>query len=423
MTTNDRLDRVMSSWLHEDADFRVPDHLDEVLQATRVTRQRPVWSSLERWLPVDTTFRPRLFTVPPPGRLLLVAALILLLLAIAILAAGSQQRLPPPFGLARNGNLVTSADGNLYLIDRSTQQSRIISIGDGFDFSPTFSRDGTKLVFARSDGPLTQPAVLTLMVADATGSGRRALTPPVQNIEWWDWSPSGDRIVYMAEGALWVVEVDRGEPRKLVGTGHAHFPTWLPPDGNEIVYRLEGASPAIFAISADGTSERRQLSTTPAINRFDYQGPTVSPDGSLISFTRYTGTGEPRGFMLDHRTRAERRFPVPNGTRAETGGVFSPDGTTIAFVRYYTDATWQLIVAPADGSEEGRPVGTRSPGTPQSDNAGVNSTIFTPDGTALIVRYGNDDAATSHILPIDGTPGSIVNEGAFEFVDMQRLAP
>ena len=75
--------------------------------------------------------------------------------------------------------------------------------------------------------------------------------------------------------------------------------------------------------------------------------------------------------MLDPRTRAERRFPLPNGTRAETGGVFSPDGTTIAFVRYYTDATWQLIVAPADGSEEGQPVGTRSPGTAQSDNAGV----------------------------------------------------
>ena len=42
---------------------------------------------------------------------------------------------------------------------------------DGFDFSPIFSRDGTKLVFLRSDGPLTEPAVLTLVVANADGSG------------------------------------------------------------------------------------------------------------------------------------------------------------------------------------------------------------------------------------------------------------
>ena len=49
-------------------------------RVTRETRQRPAWSSLERWLPVDTTFRPRLFSVPRAGRLLLVAALILLVL-------------------------------------------------------------------------------------------------------------------------------------------------------------------------------------------------------------------------------------------------------------------------------------------------------------------------------------------------------
>ena len=68
----------LSPWLHDDAAFRVPDHLDEVLSVTRETRQRPAWSSLERWLPVDTTFRPRLFSVPRAGRLAMVAALILL---------------------------------------------------------------------------------------------------------------------------------------------------------------------------------------------------------------------------------------------------------------------------------------------------------------------------------------------------------
>ena len=75
MTTNERFERGLSAWLHDDATFRVPDHLGEVLAVTQETRQRPAWSSLERWLPVDTTFRPRLFTVPSGARLIAVAAM------------------------------------------------------------------------------------------------------------------------------------------------------------------------------------------------------------------------------------------------------------------------------------------------------------------------------------------------------------
>ena len=52
MTTNDAFERNLSIWLHEDAEYHVPEHLEEVLQRTEATRQRPAWSSLERWLAV-----------------------------------------------------------------------------------------------------------------------------------------------------------------------------------------------------------------------------------------------------------------------------------------------------------------------------------------------------------------------------------
>jgi hypothetical protein len=134
MITNDRFERTMSSWLHEDATFQVPDHLDEVLEVTKVTRQRPAWSSLERWLPVDTTFRPRFFNVPQPGRVALLAGLIVLLLALAIVAIGSrQQRLPEPFGPARNGQYIASHDGDIYLLDPVTNESRLLPVGDGYE--------------------------------------------------------------------------------------------------------------------------------------------------------------------------------------------------------------------------------------------------------------------------------------------------
>jgi len=213
MTTNEQFERGLTAWLHDDAAFRVPDHLDEVLLASAATGQRSAWSSLERWLPVDTTFRPRLFNMPSVGRVLAVAALILILIAVAVFAIGSQHRLPAPFGLARNGIFLSSRDGDIYRIDPKTAAAQSFELGEGFDFSPIFSRDGTKFVFLRSDGPIAEPAILTLYVANADGSGRRALTPPTESLDWFDWSPDGTRVAYMSKGFLNVVAVAGGHLR------------------------------------------------------------------------------------------------------------------------------------------------------------------------------------------------------------------
>ena len=434
MTTNDVFGRNLSTWLHEDAEHHVPDHLADVLQRTAVTRQRPAWSSLERWLPMDTTLRPRLVTLPPGGRLLLVAGLLIALALLAIFAVGSwQSRLPDPFGLARNGLIVTSRDGDIYLIDKATTESRLIAGGEeGFDFSPIFSRDGTRMVFLRSDGPLpeTGPAVLTLFVAKADGTEPRALTPPTKALDWFDWSPDGASIAYMSRGGLYVVDVDEGKPRQVKGTGTMHFPTWLPPVGKDIVYRLESqANPGIYAIAADGSGERRLLSMTPPNNEFDYQGIAVSPDGSKVTFTRWLSDVPdveangwlPRVFALDVKTGKEVPFPTPDGT-GQHRGVYSPDGKLVAYARIYRTGGFQIVVANADGSGNERTIGPRKPGRP--DGSDVQATwAFTPDGTALMVRYGDDAKGTTHLMPLDGSASTDLGSGGFEFVDIQRLAP
>jgi Tol biopolymer transport system component len=435
MTSNDRIERAVSVWFREDAAFRVPDHLAEVLEVTRGTRQRPVWSSLERWLPVDTTFRPRLFTVPRAGRLAMVAALILLVLAIAILAVGSsRQRLPEPFGLAQNGIFVTSRDGDIHLIDPASGGSRPLELGEGYDFSPIFSRDGTNMVFLRSDGPITEPAILTLYVAKADGSGLRALTPATESLDWFDWSPDGSQIAYAAKQQLWVVDVAGGEPRRLDGAGPAHYPTWLPPDGNDLVYRLESSYPGIFAIAADGSGERRRLSKSPPLNEFDYQSVAVSPDGTHVTFTRWFEKGPdgqpypaslgwlPRVFAMDVATGTEVQLPTPPGTGQRGLAAYSPDGKLVAYARIYREGAFQLVVANADGSGNERTIGDKRPGKPDGSDVGA-AWAFTPDGTALVVRYGNDDQGTTHLVPLDGSPTTDLGSGEFEFVDVQRLAP
>jgi hypothetical protein len=59
MTTDDRLEVTLTEWLNTESGYHLPDHLGEVVAQTAVTRQRPWWSSLERWLPVGSRSSPR----------------------------------------------------------------------------------------------------------------------------------------------------------------------------------------------------------------------------------------------------------------------------------------------------------------------------------------------------------------------------
>ena len=64
MTLNDGFERTVSDWLADQAGQGSPAYLDEILSRTTRTRQRPAWSSLERWLPVDLTAQPRYLARP-----------------------------------------------------------------------------------------------------------------------------------------------------------------------------------------------------------------------------------------------------------------------------------------------------------------------------------------------------------------------
>ena len=79
MTTVDRLELELSEWLDAESAYHLPDHLGEVVAQTAVTRQRPWWSSLERWLPMDLTTRASTLAPPRLGRMILVGLLILAL--------------------------------------------------------------------------------------------------------------------------------------------------------------------------------------------------------------------------------------------------------------------------------------------------------------------------------------------------------
>ncbi len=80
---NDSTQRTLVDWLSEGPD-RGPDHsLERALAATRRTRQRPAWTFLERWIPMQLAMRPAI--VPRPLILLLAAALLAAALVVVVL--------------------------------------------------------------------------------------------------------------------------------------------------------------------------------------------------------------------------------------------------------------------------------------------------------------------------------------------------
>jgi Tol biopolymer transport system component len=255
------------------------------------------------------------------------------------------------------------------------------------------------------------------------------VTPPTESLDWMDWAPDGTQIAYVAKQQLWVVDIANGEPRRIKDVGPAHFPTWLPPGGKEILFRQETRSPAIFAIVPDGASKRRLVSKTPANNESDYQGIGVAPDGAHLTFTRWfddvpdvaANGWLPRTIVLDIATGAELKLPTQPGT-GQVGGAYSPDGKLLAYARIYRSGGYQLVVANADGSGNERTIGGKQPS--RSDGSDVRATwAFTPDGTGLVVRYGTDDQAKMYLMPLDGSTPVDLGSGGFEFVDVQRLAP
>ena len=431
MTTNDEFERQLAGWLREDSAHRVPEHLTDVLVRTVATRQRPWWSSARRWLPIDLTApRAPLIASRSWRSIVILAGVALVIAALILFAAGSRRPLPPPFGLARNGVVVTAVNGDLFSVDlRTGAKTPLVSDSPGeSDFGPGFSRDGTKLSYIRSVIGGQQ-----LVVATPDGRDAHAVSPVMEAIDQVDWSPDGSRLVVLSRvlgvGQIHVVSTDRsGLDTTFVLPLPANEVSWLAPNGAEILFRGDhlvdkDPPPGIFAIHPDG-SGLRSLSTRPATNPADYQDISGSPDGSRLLYREDGQTGQFRVHVLDLRTGEDRVLPAPADAAGQTSPIFSPDGIHVAYlrVRAHGAIEFQLVVAPLDGSSTGIELPLR--GTLGDDGPTINNFFFTPDGAAVVAN--ELVARVEWLLPIDGSNGTVLARGSAPYdalATVQRLAP
>jgi Tol biopolymer transport system component len=419
MTGRSGFDRRIFDFLDREVGRGSPDYLDDILSRTATTRQRPAWTSIERWLPVDLTSGTSTLAPPRLGRALLIVILVAALVGVAVFVGTRRERLPAPFGVAANGVIVYSADGDIRAADPDGSDPRALVSGPEDDVGPLLSSDGTRFSFFRAVSTFG----FDVIAASAAGTDLQVLTPqPIASPSWADWSPNGSELlvlhaVRLMEPAISIVATDGSRQMRTLPLGDLvpDSPTWRPPDGREIVFRgvMDGRV-ALYRIGADG--EGLQPVTPVVPDESAYRGPRFSPDGSRVTYDRCLPAATPDGrcevHVLDLTTDVDVRVGYDPTARHELQPKFSPDGRSVLFVRFPGDGDASLVIAAADGRDVGRQVG---PAQGWADAVFE----FSPDGRKILVSLGMD-----RLLQIIDIASGTVETGEFAvYPTWQRRAP
>jgi hypothetical protein len=424
MTSPRRFEQDLPALLDDLYVAGTPDYRDDLFRATARTRQRPAWSFLTRWLPMDLTMR-RLPTVPAPWQVIGAALLIALLLATTLLlVVGSQHRVPPPFGPAGNGLILGSSSGDIFVRDTATGESRLLIGGADGDSEPGASPDGMLIGFTRTVG---NDQYLT--VADIDGTHvRRVLDSPLV-AAWAQWAPDSRHIGVIThangDNHFHLVSTEGG-PETVADIGDLipYEFQFRPPDGHEIAVRaFDRGQTDVYLMNLDGTNVRKLglHSNGASGSDRDLSGLSWSPSGDRLGFNAIVHDG-PSGVdhlrlrVLTIATMRHVEFPAPSDSSINQAfPSWSPDGTQILVQRFTEEKGW-LGLLPADGSSAGRDIG---PAIAFDTDGGLDQG-WSPDGRTIILRF-NDD----HFYEIDVASGQStpLTWPLDRIPDIQRVAP
>jgi dipeptidyl aminopeptidase/acylaminoacyl peptidase len=232
----------------------------------------------------------------------------------------------------------------------------------GFDVAPAWSPDGSKIVFSSERdgifaGPLTPARKIYVMNAD--GSGQTRLTSGTTVDASPSWSADGTKIVFSRaelictptpEGGevcdlpyqLHIMNSDGSGLTQVTNNGGQNLGAVWSPDGERIAFGstrpdpLSGSSNLdVYSINPDGSAEAR-LTTNSAVDEY----PDWSPDGTKIAFDRAVAD-----IYVMNADGSQQSLLLTNGVTP----AWSPDGRKMVFtVRAGIDD--DIYVANVDGS-------------------------------------------------------------------------
>jgi Tol biopolymer transport system component len=426
MTTNDSFDRHLTGWLETEAQGRVPEHLAEVLLATRATRQRRGWTSLERWLPVASITQQR-FLIPRPVLLaLLLTALVVALMATYLLGFGPPAI--PPLGGAANGRIVYADGTSVLSVTPDGTDSRTIATLPSRPGSLAISPDGKLVGYAAGSDHVEIAAVST------DGNARPPIVvtaPGMVNYGGPTWSPSGDRIAFVGANErsdhVFIANADGTDVREIAleMIDPKHLVGWVgfSPDGNWLAF-VESADPGagrLVVVAPDG-SGARTLSTG-GISMGDGGGVSWSPDPATHRILYLAVGGRTQYFDLT----TQQAIAVAVGFWPS----WSPTGDRIS---YWNDGA-KIVDTPtsATGAERVTEIFPSFTGACQdhpelAGKAFCGPVTWSPDGTRVIAVDITGNGLLSLRTDGNGDPRAIdlrtgVGPGEGGFIAWQPVLP
>jgi Tol biopolymer transport system component len=262
--------------------------------------------------------------------------------------------------------------GEIYLMDADGSNQINLTNNSASDADPAFSPDGSQIVFSSNRGCHAGTVGLFIMNIDGTNVKRLTGTtqapdgspfcePEVDTYP--SFSPDGTKIVFVSslvpggpptQRNIFSIDVSAGSPSNLTQLTNGHWNDIRPvftPDGTKIVFSTDRNSSFgsgindIYIMDADGTSVTR-LTDDPN----DDDVPNVSPDGTKITFTsNRSGNYEIYTMNFDGTNVTD----LTNNSADDGDSGFSSDGTKITFVSG-RDGNFEVYVMNANGSNQTR---------------------------------------------------------------------
>ena len=188
-----------------------------------------------------------------------------------------------------------SGTNNLYSYDTGSGDTRAWTDSETWDIRWPGSDAAGTIVFEQA-GTLHRldtngdgaPVAIEITVPTDGLHSRPSRVSAAGNIEHFDISPTGQRLVLAARGEIFSVPVEKGVARTVVGTPGAHekWPAWSP-DGTRIAYISDATGEEeIYVVPQSGGEAPVQLTERGQAMRYN---PLWSPDGDQIAFSDKEG--------------------------------------------------------------------------------------------------------------------------------------